>query len=408
MISFRTAALAATAALLVSGFQVALAEDAIPKVKIGVLTDLSGPYSTFAGEGSVVATQIAVDDCLKAECKGMSIEVISADHQNKADIGTAIARRWIDNEGVTAIGDIVNASVQLAVQGLVREKNSVALFPGGTARLTNEDCAPENSVQWMWDTYSQVAGVVKPLAKPGSKWFFVTADYAFGQALQKDGTAFIEAQGGKVVGSVRHPFPTADFASFLLQAQGSGANYVALANAGTDATNSVKQATEFGLDKAGQSVVALFLTLPDVKGLGLSGAAGTTLTEGFYWDFDEGTRTWSKRFAERYKKGMPSISHAGAYSVTLHYLRAIAAAHTTEAKAVIKKMHELPIRDDIVRNASLRPDGRMVHDTYLFKVKTPTESKGEWDLYKTLQIIPGEQAFRPLSESACPAIKKGG
>lgn len=406
MISFRNIALAATAALLASGFQVVLAQDAPPKIKVGVLTDLSGPYSTFAGEGSVIATQMAVDDCLMAECRGMPIEVISADHQNKADIGSAIARRWIDNEGVTAIGDIVNASVQLAVQGLVREKNSVALFPGGTARLTNEDCAPENSVQWMWDTYSQVAGVVKPLAKPGSKWFFVTADYAFGQALQKDGTAFIDAQGGKVAGSVRHPFPTADFASFLLQAQGSGANYVAFANAGTDATNSVKQATEFGLDKAGQSLVALFLTLPDVKGLGLSAAAGTTLTEGFYWDFDEGTRAWSKRFAERYKKGMPSISHAGAYSVTLHYLRAAAAARTAEAKAVVKKMHELPIKDDIVRNANLRADGRMVHDTYLFKVKTQAESKGEWDLYKTLQVIPGEQAFRPLSESGCPALRK--
>lgn len=406
MRAVRVAVTAAT--LLALNIQAAPAEEAKPKIKIGVLTDLSGPYSTFAGEGSVIATQMAVDDCLKAECKGMSIEVISADHQNKADIGTAIARRWIDSEGVTALGDIVNASVQLAVQGLVKEKNRVALFPGGTARLTNEDCAPENSVQWMWDTYSQVAGVVKPLAKPDSKWFFVTADYAFGQALQKDGAAFIDAQGGKLVGSVRHPFPTADFASFLLQAQGSGANFIALANAGTDATNSVKQATEFGLDKSGQSVVALFLTLPDVKGLGLSAAAGTTLTEGFYWDFDEATRAWSKRFAERYKKGMPSISHAGAYSVTLHYLRAVAAARTDEAKAVVKKMHELPIKDDIVRNASLRQDGRMVHDTYLFKVKSPSESKGEWDLYKLLQVIPGDLAFRPLAESSCPAIKKGG
>lgn len=406
MNSARAGAVAATVALLVASFQPTHAQDAVPKVKLGVLTDLSGPYSTFAGEGTVVATQMAVDDCLQAECKGMSIEVISADHQNKADIGTAIARRWIDSEGVTALGDIVNASVQLAVQALVKEKNSVALFPGGTARLTNEDCAPENSVQWMWDTYSQVAGVVKPLAKPDTKWFFLTADYAFGEALLKDGTAFIDAQGGKVVGSVRHPFPTADFASFLLQAQESGAKYIALANAGTDATNSVKQAAEFGLDKGGQSVVALFLTLPDVKGLGLFAAGGITLTEGFYWDFDEGTRAWSKRFAERYKKGMPSISHAGAYSVTLHYLRAVAAARTTEAKAVVKKMHELPISDAIVRNASLRPDGRMVHDTYLFRVKTPTESRGEWDLYKTLQVIPGEQAFRPLSESACPAVKK--
>lgn len=408
MNSFRATALAATAALLVSSFHAALAEEALPKIKMGVLTDLSGPYSTFAGEGSVVATQMAVDDCLKAECKGMTIEVISADHQNKADIGTAIARRWIDNEGVTAIGDIVNASVQLAVQGVVKDKNRVALFPGGTARLTNEDCAPANSVQWMWDTYSQVAGAVKPLAKPGTKWFFITADYAFGQALQKDGTAMIEVQKAKVVGSVRHPFPTADFASFLLQAQGSGADFIALANAGTDATNAAKQAAEFGIGKSGQSVVALFLTLQDVKGLGLSAAAGTTLTEGFYWDFDEGTRAWSRRFAERYKKGMPSISHAGAYSVTLHYLRAVAAARTDEAKAVVKKMHELPIKDEIVRNASLRPDGRMVHDTYLFKVKTPAESKSEWDLYKTLQVIPGDQAFRPLAESSCPAIKKGG
>lgn len=379
------------------------------KLKIGVLTDLSGPYSDFAGRGSAIATQMAVDDCLKAECKGMQIDVISADHQNKADVALGIARKWFDTEGVDALTDVVNAAVQLAIQSLAREKQKVVLFPGGTARLTNEDCSPDTSVTWMWDTYSQVAGAVKPLAKPGTKWFFLAADYAFGHSLQKDGAEIIGAQGAEIVGSVRHPFPTSDFSSFLLQAQSSPANYIALANAGSDATNSIRQATEFGLPASGKKTVALFLTLQNVKSLGLKSAAGTQLTESFYWDADEGTRRWSARYSAAIgDSSMPSISHAGVYSATRHYLKAVAALQAKDAKAVTAKMREIPVQDDIVRNATLRSDGRLVHDTYLLEVKKPEQSKSAWDLYNVLQVIPGAQVFRPLSESACAAIKKGG
>ena len=380
------------------------------KLKIGVLTDLSGSFADFAGKGSVVATQMAVDDCLKAECKGMQIEVVSADHQNKADVAVGIARRWVDTENVDVLGDVVNAAVQLAIQSLAKERQTFAvLFPGGTARLTNEDCSPNTSVQWMWDTYSQVAGAVKPLAKPGTKWFFLASDYAFGHSLQKDGTEIINAQGAQVVGAVRHPFQASDFSSFLLQAQGSGANYVAFANAGADATTSIRQAAEFGLQSGGQKPVALFLTLQDVKALGLKAAAGTQLTESFYWNYDDRTRRWSARFGQAFGGGrMPSISHAGAYSATLHYLKAVAATRSKDPKTVIAKMRDIPIEDDIVRNATLRPDGRLVHDTYLLQVKTQAQSTSEWDVYNILQVIPGQEAFRPLSESACPAVKKPG
>ncbi|MET3354373.1 UNVERIFIED_ORG: branched-chain amino acid transport system substrate-binding protein [Xanthobacter viscosus] len=402
---------AALLGVLLSGAPGAcLAQEQRLKVRIGVLTDLSGPFADFAGKGSVIATQMAVDDCLKAECKGMQVEVIAADHQNKADIALGIARKWIDTENVDVIGDVVNAAVQLAVQSLARERQSFSvLFPGGTARLTNEDCSPDTSVQWMWDTYSQVAGAVKPLAKPGTKWFFLASDYAFGHSLQKDGTEIINAQSAQVVGAVRHPFQTSDFSSFLLQAQASSANFVAFANAGTDATASIRQASEFGLQTSGKKPVALFLTLPDVKALGLAAAAGTQLTESFYWNVDDRTRTWSSRFAEVAGSGkMPSISHAGAYSATRHYLKAVAALRSKAPKAVTAKMREIPVEDDIVRNATLRPDGRLVHDTYLLQVKTPQQSKSEWDVYNVIEVIPGEQAFRPLSQSACPAIRKAG
>lgn len=379
------------------------------KLKIGVLTDLSGPYSDFAGQGSVAATQMAVDDCLKAECKGMQIDVVSADHQNKADIALGIARKWFETENVDALTDVVNAAVQLAIQSLVREKKKVVLFPGGTARLTNEDCSPDTSVTWMWDTYSQVAGAVKPLAKPGSKWFFLAADYAFGHSLQKDGAEIIQAQGAEVVGAVRHPFSTSDFSSFLLQAQNSPANFIAFANAGSDSTTSIRQAAEFGVQSSGKKTVALFLTLHNVKSLGLQAAAGTQLTESFYWNADEGTRRWSARYSAAVGNGgKPSISHAGVYSATRHYLKSVVAARSKDAKVVTAKMREIPIKDDIVRNASLRPDGRMVHDTYLLEVKKPNQSTSDWDLYNVLQVIPGSQVFRPITESSCPALKKTG
>ena len=377
-------------------------------VRIGVMSDMTGLYAAIAGEGSVAATRLAVEDCLRAECAGMRIEVLSADHQNRPDVAVAIARRWIDQEGVDVFGDVVTASVQLAVQALARERNRAVLFRGGTSRLTNEDCAPETSVQWMWDTYSQVAAVVRPLARPGSRWFFVTADYAFGHALQADATALVQRQGGAVVGAARHPFPgTTDFSSFLLQAQGSRADVVALANAGPDALNSLKQAQEFGLlgGRSRQQVVALVLTAAEVRGLG-AGAVGATLAEGFYWDLDEGTRAWSARFEAAYGRGKPSMIHAGAYSATRHYLRAVAAARSDEARTVVRRMHRIPIRDEVVRNARLREDGRMLHDYYLFRVKPLEARRDPDDVYELVATIPPDQAFRPLEESACPAERR--
>lgn len=400
----RSACMVVMATLIGAPMSNTLAADL--SVRIGVLTDMSGPYSRLTGDGSVVAAKLAAEDCLKAECAGMKIEVLSADHQNKTDVAVATARRWFDEEKVDVLTDLVNASVQLAIQALVKDRNRVALYPGGTTRLTNEDCAPENSVQWMWDTYSQVAGVVKPLATPGSKWFFVSADYAFGKALQNDATGIIEKQGGTVVGSVRHPFPNSDFSSFLLQAQGSGADFIAFANAGSDAINAVKQASEFGVMGSNQQVLGLVLMLPEVQSVGLKLAQGALLAEGFYWDFDDDTRVWSKRFEAAYGKGKPTMIQAGVYSATLHYLKAVADAQTTDAKAVIKTMHELPIKDAIMRNPRLRKDGRMVHDFYLMRVKTPEESKSPDDIYDVVAIIKGDDAFKPLAESACPAIAK--
>jgi branched-chain amino acid transport system substrate-binding protein len=374
-------------------------------VRIGVLTDMAGVYSDVTGKGSVTAAQMAADDCLKAECAGLTVEVLSADHQNKADIGVNTARAWIDTRGVDVLVDMSNASLQLAIAPVVKEKNRVALFPGGTARLTNDACQPEHLVQWMWDTYSQVAGIAGRLTQKDTKWFLVTADYAFGQALEADTKTIVDAKGGKVLGSVRHPFPSSDLSSFLLRAQSSGADIVALANAGGDTLNSLKTAREFGFGQSKQKLVAYFLTVMEVRALGLEVAQGTTLTEGFYWDLDERTRAWSQRFLQAHGT-MPSAIHAGIYSAVRHYLKAVAAGKTDEAKATVNKMHELPIADDIVRNARLRPDGRMVHDYYVFEAKKPAESKGEWDLYNLVATVPGDEAFKPLEQSACPQLRK--
>ncbi|MCK8787672.1 ABC transporter substrate-binding protein [Roseomonas sp. NAR14] len=300
------AALAIVAAL--GGTGPARAQISGDVVRIGVISDMNGPYAPNAGEGSVIATRVAVEDCLRAECVGMRIEVLQADHQNRADLAVAIARRWMDQDGVDALGDMVNASVQLALQGLLRERGRVVgLFPGGTTRITNEDCSPETSVQWMWDTYSQVAASVRPLATPGSRWFFITADYAFGHQLQADATAMITRLGGVVVGAARHPFPgTTDFSSLLLQAQASRAGFVAVANTGTDAVNTLKQAREFGLvgGRSRQQLVAMILSLPEIRSLG-DAAAGTQVPEGFYWDLDDGTRAFAARFAAAGATGRP-------------------------------------------------------------------------------------------------------
>lgn len=373
-------------------------------VKIGVLTDMTGVYSDITGKGSILATQMAIDDCLKAECAGLRIEMISADHQNKADIAVNKAREWIDTAGVDVLVDMSNASIQMAVPPVVKEKNRVALFAGGTARLTGDFCHPDNIAQWMWDTYVQVAGVAGRLTQPGTTWHLLIADYALGHQLEADARTIVAAKGGKVLGATRHPFPSTDLSSFLMTAQSSGADIIALGNAGGDTVNAIKTAREFRITDSKQKLVAFFLTVQDVHSLGLAVAQGTTLTEGFYWDFDARTRAWSERFKTTHG-GMPSAIHAGIYSAVRHYLKAIAAAKTDEAKTVIATMRKVKIDDDIVRNAYLRADGRMVHDFYIFQVKQPSETKGEWDLYKLVATIPGDQAFRPLSNT-CPAIKK--
>ena len=378
-------------------------------VRIGVITDMAGSLSAQTGAGSVLAVQMAVEDCQKAECAGMRIEIVSADHQNKPDVAVGIVRRWFDTEGVHAVTDIVQAAVQIAVQHEAAERGKIALFPGGTARLSNEDCAPATSVVWMWDTYGQAVGITKPLAKPGSKWFFITADYAFGLSLQADATKLITEAGGTIVGGVRHPFNNpGDFSSYLLQAQASGADVVALGSTGTDLINLLKQAREFGIGADGkQSLASFVLTVPDIAALGLDAAKGVLVNEAFYWDANDTTRAWSRRFAARNGGRMPSTIQAGDYSVTMAYLRAVRAAGSTDTAPVMQALHALPVRDEFVPNATLREDGRLVHDTYLFRVKTPAESKGAYDFYHLVATIPAAEAFRPLSQSLCPALKKG-
>ena len=375
-------------------------------VRIGVITDMAGPLSSQTGPGAVLAAQMAAEDCKQAECAGMTIEILSADHQNKPDIAIGIVRDWFDNKGVDAVSDIVQATVQIAVQHETAAHNKIALFSGGTARLTNEDCEPATSVMWMWDTYALDIGITKPLAKPGSKWFFITADYVFGKSLQADGTAMIEAAGGKVVGSVSHPFGwSGDFSPLLLQAQASGADIIALANTGTDLINTMKQAREFGVGQGKQQLVTFAMSMPDVVALGLPTAQGTLVTEASYWDLDERTRAWAARFAARNGGRPPSNIQNGDYAVVRAYLRAVASARTTDTAAVIARMHELPIDDTLTRHPTLRPDGRMVHDTYLFRVKTPAESKGPFDVYDLVATIPAAEAFRSLDDSLCPKLK---
>ncbi|WP_186417175.1 ABC transporter substrate-binding protein [Bosea sp. CS1GBMeth4] len=396
-------ALAIAAAWL--GALPAAAEISGGAVRIGVLTDMSGVYSDITGKGSITAARLAVDDCLKAECAGMTVEIVSADHQNKADIGSAIAREWIDRQGVDVLADMSNASLQLAIPPLLKDKNRVGLFPGGTARLTGDACQPDHIVQWMWDTYVQVAGIANHLTKPGTKWYLVTADYALGHQLEADAKTLVTAKGGTYAGSVRHAFPAVDLSSQLLTAQGSGADLIALANAGGDTVAGIKTARDFGIGQDRQKLVAFFLTAMDVKSVGLASAQGTILTEGFYWNLDERTRAFSERFKTAHG-AVPSAIQAGVYSSVRHYLKAVAAAKSDDARTVIARMRELPIEDEVVRNARLREDGRMVHDFYVFQVKTPAQSRSEWDLYDLVATIPGEQAFRPLAQSACPAIKR--
>jgi branched-chain amino acid transport system substrate-binding protein len=375
-------------------------------VKIGVLTDLSGPYADLSGEGSAIGTRLAVEE-FKAQNKDITVEVISADHQNKPDIASAIARKWFDQEGVDAVVDIANSGVALAVSQIAREKDKVFLGTGpATSDLTGKACSP-NTVHWTYDTYAVSHGTGGALVKAGGEsWFFLTADYAFGHALERDTSAVVLARGGKVAGSVKHPLNTSDFSSFLLQAQSAKTKVIGLANAGSDMINSVKQASEFGITANGTKLAALLAFITDVHSLGLNTAKGLVLTEAYYWDLNDDTRKFAKRFAEKAPGRVPSQIHAGAYSATLHYLKAVAALGSKSAKPVVEQMKKMPTKDVVFGEGSVREDGRKLHDMYLFEVKKPDESKGPWDYYKLLARIPADEAFRPLSESACPLVKK--
>jgi branched-chain amino acid transport system substrate-binding protein len=374
-------------------------------VKVGVLNDQSGVYADVGGKGSVVAAQLAVED-FKPAANGLQVEVVSADHQNKPDIGANIARQWYDRDGVDAIFDVPTSSVALAISQLTREKNRVFINSGaGTAELTGAQCSP-NTVHWTYDTVALANGTGTALLKRGEDtWFFITADYAFGHALERDTIVVVTKNGGKILGSVRTPFPASDFSSFLLQAQGSGAKVIGLANAGGDTISAVKQASEFGITQGGQKLAALLIYETDVHSLGLKVAQGLVLTTAFYWDLNDGTRTFSKRFAEKMGGQMPTMNQAGTYAGLLHYLKAVAATKSKDAQTVMAWMKANPTDDPLFGKGTIRADGRKIHDMYLFEVKKPAESKGEWDLYKLLATIPGSEVFRPLNEGGCPFIK---
>ncbi len=374
-------------------------------VKIGVLNDMSGLYADLGGPGSVVAAQMAVED-FGAAGKGMKVEIVSADHQNKPDVGSSIARQWFDSDNVDAIADVPTSSVALAVNQVAREKGKVMLNSGAASSdLTGKACSP-NTVHWTYDTWMLANGTGSAIVKTGGdSWFFLTADYAFGHALERDTEAVVKAGGGKVVGRVRHPLNTQDFSSFLLQAQASKAKIIGLANAGGDTINSIKQAAEFGITKGGQNLAGLLVFLTDVHGLGLQIAQGLIMTETFYWDLNDQTRAWTKRFVEKNGGKYPTMVHAGVYAATLHYLKAVEAGKTDDGTKVVAKMKELPTDDPLFGKGTIRADGRKIHPAYLFEVKKPAESKGPYDYYKLRTTIPADQAFRPLKDGDCPLVK---
>jgi branched-chain amino acid transport system substrate-binding protein len=383
----------------------ALAEIQGNTVKVGVLTDMAGPFQDQGGPGSVVAAKMAAED-FAAESNGLKVEIVSADHQNKPDIGVAVAAKWVDQDGVDAIVDLPNSGVALAVAGVMKDKHRVALASSSmSSAITGKLCAP-TTVQWVSDTWAQGASTVAAMHKLGADaWYFITVDYALGQALEGDATTALVASGGKALGHSRLPLGTTDFGSALLEAQGSGATVLALANTGADSINAVKQAGEFGLTKSGIKLAALFMMLSDIQSIGLSSAQGLQLTEAFYWDLNDDTRAWSKRWSAQMNGRMPTEDQAGVYSATLAYLRAVRDAQTIEGEKVVQAMGKAPIQDKLFGTVTVRPDGRAVHDMYLFQVKTPAESKGPWDLYTLEQTIPGDAVFRPLTAGGCPLIK---
>ena len=399
----RAVSLAVLSVALMYGAAQAQMSDGV--IKIGVMNDMSGLYADLAGPGSVVAAQMAIED-FGAAGKGLKVEIVSADHQNKPDVGSNVVRTWIDRDNVDVIVDVPTSSVALAVNQIVKDKNKVFLVSGAAASdLTGKACTP-NTIHWTYDTWALANGTGNAIVKTGGKtWFFLTADYAFGHALERDTAAVVEKNGGKVVGRVRHPFPGTDFSSFLLQAQSSKAQIIGLANAGTDTTNSIKQAAEFGIVKGGQSLAALLIFITDVKALGLPVAQGLTFTEAWYWDQNDTNREFAKKFAERNKGVYPSMVHAGVYSAVTHYLKAVSDLKSdSDGKAVVEKMKSMPTDDKLFGKGSVRPDGRKIHPMYLFEVKKPAESKGPWDLYNVRATIPAEEAFRPLKEGGCPLV----
>ena len=401
-INFRASLLGMGASLLLG--TAASAQVSNDAVRIGVLTDMNGNLASLSGKGSVVAATMAVED-FGGKVLDKKIEIVSADHQNKADIGTQIVNKWIDVEGVDMIIDVPNSSVALAVQEVAKQKNRVFIASAaGTAALTGKACSP-TGIHWTWDTYAAAVSTAKAIVDEGNKnWFFLTADYAFGHAMEADVSRIVKAQGGKVAGSVRHPTNTSDFSSFLLQAQASGADVMALANGGSDTSNSLKQAQEFGLTKKFK-IAALAIFITDVHALGPQAAQGLLLTTAFYWDRTPESRAWSKRFFERHG-AMPTMSQAGVYSAVMHYLMAIATAKTDQALPVVASMKAAPINDMFATNGKIREDGRMVHDMYLVQVKAPADVKQPWDYYKVLRTVKGDEAFRSLSDSDCPLVKK--
>ena len=375
-------------------------------VKIGVLTDLSNIYSDVAGQGSVIAARMAVEDFAKdGMVLGKKIEIISADHQNKADIAANIAREWFDKDKVDTIVDLVSTNTALAAMEVAEQKNKITLVSGAASLpITNEKCTA-GTVHWAYDTYALSVGTAQSLVKQGKKsWFFLTADYAFGAALERDATAVVKANGGSVVGSVKHPFPNSDFSSFLLKAQGSKADVIALANAGADTINSVKQAAEFGIMGGKQAVVPLLIFISDIHSLGLKTTQGMFVTEGFYWDQNEKTRAWSKRFFEKHKR-MPTMVHAGVYSSVLNYLKAIQAAKTDDTAKVMAKLKSTPIDDGLFKGTILA-NGKFKHDMVQAQVKSPAESKSPWDYYKNVTVIPADVATQPIAQSTCKLLKK--
>ncbi|XUO84419.1 ABC transporter substrate-binding protein [Halomonas sp. KM007] len=393
-------AVAATASMMASAAQAEISDG---EVRIGYLADMSGTYRDLAGPGGQTAMEMAVAD-FGGSVNGAPIVIFSADDRNSADVGANTVREWIDQRNVDMVGGLVASSVTIAVTKVLEENNGLGIVSGSAASsITNEHCTP-NHIHWVYDTYPLANGTAKAVVEQGGDtWFMLTADYAFGHALEGDVTRVVAVNGGEVVGGVRHPFPTSDFSSYILQAQGSGAKIVGLANAGADTVNAIATASQFGLTQSGQQLAGLLIFLNDVHALGLEATQGLLLTTGWYWDMDDESREWAERYYDQVGR-MPTMVQAGIYSSTMHYLKAVEAAGTDDPETVRAQMAEMPVEDFFARNGRIREDGRMVHDMYLAQVKTPEESTGEWDLYNILSTIPTEEAYRPLSESQCSLV----